>query len=108
VFFTCFATSFTISEEASIPLFAHLTSISIQTASIWSATASGARSNVLRTPVVFWAVTEVIEQVPWTPNAAKVLRSAAIPAPPPESEPAIVITTGVLSTGVFSVIVSSF
>jgi hypothetical protein len=43
-------------------------------------------------------------QVPWTPNAAKVLMSAAIPAPPPESEPAIVITTGVLNIEFFSVI----
>jgi hypothetical protein len=31
---------------------------------------------------------------PYTPNAAKVLRSAWIPAPPPESEPAMVSALG--------------
>ena len=46
---------------------------------------------------------EVITQVPCTPKAAKVFRSAAIPAPPPESEPAIVITIGVFDK-VFPVI----
>ena len=30
-------------------------------------------------------------EVPWTPRAAKVLRSAWMPAPPPESEPAMVM-----------------
>jgi hypothetical protein len=39
---------------------------------------------------VFWAVTEVIADVPKTPRAAKVFRSAWIPAPPPESDPAMV------------------
>ena len=33
-------------------------------------------------------------EVPYTPCAAKVFRSAWIPAPPPESEPAIVRTLG--------------
>ena len=42
------------------------------------------------TPRVFWAVTAVSADVPYTPSAAKVFRSAWIPAPPPESEPAIV------------------
>ena len=87
-----------------MPIFAHLTSISVQTASIWLATASGARSKVSRTPVVFCAVTDVIAQVPCTPRAAKVFKSAAIPAPPPESEPAIVITIGVFIVKGFSVI----
>ncbi len=43
-----------------------------------------------RTPVVFWAVMAVMALVPKTPSAAKVLRSAWMPAPPPESLPAIV------------------
>ena len=42
------------------------------------------------TPSVFWAVTAVIADVPKTPCAANVLRSAWMPAPPPESLPAIV------------------
>jgi len=36
--------------------------------------------------------TAVITEVPYTPYRANVLRSAWIPAPPPESEPAIVST----------------
>ena len=44
------------------------------------------------TPTVFCAVTAVITLIPKTPNWWKVLRSAWIPAPPPESEPAIVST----------------
>src|SRR3989337_3395094 len=39
---------------------------------------------------VFWAVTHVITDVPWTPTAANDFRSAWIPAPPPLSLPAIV------------------
>ena len=41
-----------------------------------------------------WAVTAVTTHVPWTPSAANVARSAAIPAAPPESVPATVSTTG--------------
>ena len=37
---------------------------------------------------MFCAVTAVIADVPNTPKRAKVFRSAWIPAPPPESEPA--------------------
>src|SRR5213595_3045688 len=43
----------------------------------------------MSTPTVFWAVIAVIAVIPWTPQAANALRSAWIPAPPPESEPAI-------------------
>ena len=43
-----------------------------------------------RTPTVFCAVTAVMTVVPKTPNWWKVLRSAWIPAPPPESDPAMV------------------
>jgi hypothetical protein len=34
-------------------------------------------------------VIAVIAVMPWTPHAANAFRSAWIPAPPPESEPAI-------------------
>ena len=47
------------------------------------------------TPSVFWAVIAVIALVPCTPQRANAFRSAWIPAPPPESEPAIVSTVGV-------------
>ena len=39
---------------------------------------------------MFWAVIAVTALVPYTPWAANVLRSAWMPAPPPESLPAIV------------------
>src|SRR5688500_16713920 len=42
------------------------------------------------TPRVFCAVSAAIAERPCTPCAAKVFRSAWIPAPPPESEPAMV------------------
>ena len=43
----------------------------------------------ISTPTVFCAVSAVIAVVPWTPQRANAFRSAWIPAPPPESEPAI-------------------
>ena len=47
------------------------------------------------TPTVFWAVIAVIAVIPWTPQRANAFRSAWIPAPPPESEPAIERTVGI-------------
>jgi hypothetical protein len=44
--------------------------------------------------MVFCAVIAVIAVVPCTPHRAKALRSAWIPAPPPESDPAMESTTG--------------
>ena len=49
------------------------------------------------TPSVFCAVTAVIADVPKTPCAANVFRSAWMPAPPPESLPAIVSACGAYS-----------
>jgi hypothetical protein len=43
---------------------------------------------------VSWTVIAVTAEVPNTPKAWKVLRSAWMPAPPPESLPAIVRATG--------------
>ena len=54
-----------------------------------------ARDVRLRTHCVFCAVTAVIAEAPYTPRAAKVLRSAWIPAPPPLSLPAMVNTIGI-------------
>ena len=48
------------------------------------------------TPSVFCAVMAVMAQVPCTPQRAKAFRSAWMPAPPPESEPAMVSAVGVL------------
>src|SRR6202035_3344570 len=48
------------------------------------------------TPRVFCAVSAVITEAPKTPSAAKLLRSAWMPAPPDESEPAMVSAMGVV------------
>ena len=45
---------------------------------------------------VFCAVSAVIAVMPCTPQRANALRSAWIPAPPPESEPAIDRTAGTM------------
>ena len=46
------------------------------------------------TPTVFCAVSATIALIPWQPAAANAFRSAWIPAPPPESDPAIVRQRG--------------
>src|SRR5262249_13115752 len=68
--------------------------ISVTTTSICCRTNSGGTSKTDRTSTVFCAVRAVIADIPNTPNAANVFRSAWIPAPPPESEPAIVSARG--------------
>jgi len=65
-----------------------------KTASIWRATNRGENGSTARTPRVFCAVpatTTVAAQTPW---ADRVRTSAWIPAPPPESDPAIETTVG--------------
>ena len=49
---------------------------------------------MLVTPIVFWAVRDVITDNPYVWSARKVLRSACMPAPPLGSLPAIVRTRG--------------
>src|SRR5512132_3343501 len=48
----------------------------------------------------FCTVTAVMADMPWTPWARNVLRSAWIPAPPPESDPAMVSTRAGTGTAV--------
>ena len=64
------------------------------TEAIWARTSSGVSVSTACTPRVFWAVTAVMAAVPHTPWASNVLRSATMPAPPLESEPAMVSATG--------------
>src|SRR5436189_3209713 len=54
----------------------------------------GSTATAANTPFGFWAVKQARTEVPWTPNAAKVFKSAWMPAPPPESEPATVRAMG--------------
>ena len=59
-----------------------------------AARSSGSSATTPRTSAVFCAVTAVSAHVPCTRSAAKVLRSACTPAPPPESDPAMVSAVG--------------
>ena len=74
----------------SIPTFTASTSISVNTASIWSQITLGEMSSMEITRSVFSATTETITLIPYTPWAAKVFKSAWMPAPPLQSEPAMV------------------
>lgn len=88
------ATDRTISAENSMPVFTASAPMSESTLRIWAPTASGSTGNTPWTPTEFWAVTAVRAELPWHPSRAKVLRSAWMPAPPPESDPATVSTRG--------------
>ena len=79
-----------IRSDDSMPILTASTPMSSKTASICRVTISGGSSWTALTRRVFWAVTAVITLIPKAPWAAKVLRSAWIPAPPPESDPAMV------------------
>src|SRR4029450_1358671 len=78
------------SAENSIPVFTASTPMSPKTASSCARTNSGGTSWTAVTPTVFCAVSATTALIPWHSAAAKAFRSAWIPAPPPESEPAIV------------------
>ena len=88
------ATHRMISLLDSIPVLTASAPMSATMASIWASIISVGVSSTELTPRVFCAVMVVMAQVPNTPMAPKVLRSAWMPAPPPESEPAIVIALG--------------
>src|SRR5881628_3912791 len=92
------ATSPMIAAVESMPIFTASASKSERTESIYRPTNSGGRLKTPWTPSEFWAVTAVITLIPNTRNAEKVLRSAWMPAPPPESEPAMVRALGTLIT----------
>ena len=68
--------------------------MSSATARTWAMMISGGIAWTAVTPTVFWAVIAVIAVIPWTPQAANAFRSAWMPAPPPESAPAIESTFG--------------
>ncbi len=89
------ATTSTMAEVASMPVLTASQPMSAATASICAPTNSAGTRCTPVTPRVFCAVRAVTAEVPYTPWAAKVLRSAWMPAPPPESEPAIVRAVGI-------------
>ena len=51
---------------------------------------------------MFCAVSATIAVEPWTPAAANAFRSAWMPAPPPESEPAMVRALATMPSGYVS------
>ena len=93
------ATAATVAAVASIPVFTLATEKSSRMVSTCCRTNVGSRATTPRTSAVFCAVTAVRAQVPCTRKAAKVLRSACAPAPPPESEPAMVKAVGGVGSG---------
>ena len=80
----------TSDASASMPVLSAAGGRSSASAMSCAATIASGTVSTARTPRVFCAVIATITDVPKTPNWWKVLRSAWIPAPPPESEPAIV------------------
>ena len=74
----------------SIPTLTASGGMSSKTASIWSAMTFGEMSSIEMTREVFSATTETMTLIPKTPSADIVLRSACTPAPPLQSEPAMV------------------
>ena len=70
------ATTRMISEFEIMPVFTASAPMSVTTASIWAATISGGISWTAVTPSVFWAVIAVSADIPNTPSAENVFRSA--------------------------------
>ena len=68
--------------------------MSSATARTWATIDLRRDGSTASTPTVFCAVIAVIAVIPCTPQRANAFRSAWIPAPPPESEPAIESTAG--------------
>ncbi len=80
-----------------MPILTASTPMSDATARTWPTIASGGTGVTPSTATVFCQVTAVIAVMPWTPQRANAFRSAWMPAPPPESEPAIESTAGCAS-----------
>ena len=77
------ATQRMISLLESIPVLTASAPMSVTMASIWASIISVGVSSTELTPRVFWAVMVVMAQVPNTPMAPKVLRSAWMPGAAP-------------------------
>jgi hypothetical protein len=84
-----------VSDEPSMPIFTASTPMSTATARTCPTIASAGTGVMPSTTTVFCQVIAVIAVMPWTPQRANAFRSAWMPAPPPESEPAIDSTLGV-------------
>src|SRR4051812_328519 len=90
-----------ISGEPSMPILIASATMSSAIARIWQKTRFGETNSTFSTAPVFWAVIAVIAVIPCTPTRANAFRSAWMPAPPPESEPAIERTAGTRSAAMY-------
>src|SRR5688572_5095153 len=87
-------TARTVSAVPSMPIFTASTPMSSATALTWATMKSPGTGWMPVTATVFWAVSATMAVMPWTPQRANAFRSAWMPAPPPESDPAIDSTAG--------------
>jgi hypothetical protein len=88
------ATASIAGTAPTIPTLTASTPRSSTTARTCATIIRGLTGSTAVTATVFCAVIAVIAVVPWTPAAANAFRSAWIPAPPPESDPAMARHTG--------------
>ena len=77
-------------SECSIPILIASGLISFEVNMIWFEISLGGIGMIDLTPLVFWEVTAVIAVIAYDPRAVTVLISAWMPAPPDESDPAII------------------
>ena len=76
--------------ECNIPIFIASGFISFAVNSIWLEISLASIETIDFIPVVFWDVIAVIAVIAYEPRAVTVFISAWIPAPPDESDPAII------------------
>ena len=86
------ATACIFSRFTTMPTFTASGGISSNTARSCSSTTDAFTGSTRNTPQVFWTVIAVRALIPYRPNAPMVFKSAWIPAPPLQSDPAIVRT----------------
>jgi hypothetical protein len=84
------ATRSTSSGVPSMPILTASTPMSSTTERNCAVTISSGRASTPCTPSVFCAVIAVIAVIAWPPSMVTVLMSAWMPAPPPESDPAMI------------------
>ncbi|MNH08548.1 hypothetical protein D3C79_679670 [compost metagenome] len=65
-------------------------------ASIWAQKLCISTGSTIFTATEFWAVMAEMTEQPCTPRLCMLCKSAWMPAPPPESEPAMVQTMGLV------------
>ncbi len=93
------ATASISGAENSMPVLAASAPMSSSTASICARAKAGGTSWMAVTPRVFCAVSATMADMPCAPHRANAFRSAWMPAPPPESDDAMVSTLLIGASG---------